>query len=260
MARQIDYVTLYVHVARKPDGTYEKRLQSISACVCDPDPATGKEIDRQPIVHSDPANYGLTFDGTKTLDQITADALSSVADKSGVALFTGRVLNRTTKEYLVGVDASVYSSSTWIINPNVTALASVPVKYWKITGDAVSEMSSSEKIAADSSLLPAVRGSKIAGLKLDLTDYVNKHYDSAQQSTINGLWNEANSKGWTNRKALCQQMMDWVATVMDHFYSKIDEVIAATSADAVNAVALSLTQFNATDPHVSIRTIKSTTN
>lgn len=39
MARQIEYVTLYVHLSRKADGTYEKRLQSVTTCICDPDPA-----------------------------------------------------------------------------------------------------------------------------------------------------------------------------------------------------------------------------
>jgi hypothetical protein len=37
----------------------------------------------------------------------------------------------------------------WLVNPDVSALADVPEKYWKVDGDAVVEMTDEEKIAKD---------------------------------------------------------------------------------------------------------------
>lgn len=59
------------------------------------------------------------------------------------------VLNRTTKEYLISVSTGFYSTASWIINPDMSAVVGVPSKYWKITGDVVSEMSQAEKDAVD---------------------------------------------------------------------------------------------------------------
>lgn len=63
------------------------------------------------------------------------------------------VLNRTTKLYLKSVHTPSYPTSDWIINPNLSAVVNVPSKYWKITGDIVSEMSQAEKNAVDYPIL-----------------------------------------------------------------------------------------------------------
>ena len=59
------------------------------------------------------------------------------------------VLNRTTKQYLKSVNTPDYPVSDWIVNPSVAPFLGVPTKYWKISGDAVSEMSALEKLVID---------------------------------------------------------------------------------------------------------------
>ena len=59
------------------------------------------------------------------------------------------VLNRTTKQYIRSVNTPDYPTEDWIINPDLTAVAGVANKYWKITGDVVSEMTSAEKDTSD---------------------------------------------------------------------------------------------------------------
>jgi hypothetical protein len=258
MARQIDYLNVYLHIARKEDGTYEKRIQAVATCVSDPNPASGKDVDKTPIVTGNP--FGITFDGTKTLAAFLDEALAAAADGSGVTLFSGSVINRTTYEYKVGVDSAAYDTGAWLRDPDVSALSAVQKKYWKVSGDTVVEMDSSEKATVDGSAIGGIKSGKIGGLKLQVTGYIGKHYDEGQQATINGLWNEANSNGWTNRQALCQQVMTWIDSVLTHFYAKVDEVLAATTAESVNAVTMDLAQFDASDPHVSMKVVKNTKN
>ena len=70
------------------------------------------------------------------------------------------VLNRTTKEYRTSVNTPDYPEVTWIINPDLSAVQSVPVKYWKIVGDTVTEMNQSEKDAVDAALFPGIKTSR----------------------------------------------------------------------------------------------------
>jgi hypothetical protein len=70
------------------------------------------------------------------------------------------VLHRTTKEFLGSVHTPDYPTGTWIVNPDLSSVSGVPIKYWKITGDAVSEMNQTEKDAVDATLANQVIGDK----------------------------------------------------------------------------------------------------
>lgn len=67
------------------------------------------------------------------------------------------VLHRTTKQYLESVHTPNHDEADWIINPDMSAVAGVPEKYWKITGDTVSEKDASEKATQDATDLPALK-------------------------------------------------------------------------------------------------------
>lgn len=60
------------------------------------------------------------------------------------------VVNRTTGQYLKSVNTPDYPEADWIINPDLSALAGVPGRYWKISGDRVLEMTRAERDAVDS--------------------------------------------------------------------------------------------------------------
>lgn len=78
---------------------------------------------------------------------------------ANVALFrTGE-----TPQYLVSVHTPLYSSDPdAIINPDVTALAAVPLHYWKRSGNSVLEMTVGEKAAVDSALASAALAARRA--------------------------------------------------------------------------------------------------
>lgn len=86
------------------------------------------------------------------------------------------VLNRTTKQYLRSVNTPDYPTAEWIINPDVSALAGVPVKYWKVSGDSVTEMTQAEKDAVD-----AAEGSaRVAAIKAELKARFDQEADNTK--------------------------------------------------------------------------------
>lgn len=64
------------------------------------------------------------------------------------------VLNKFTKEYRLSVNTPDYIGGDWLINPDLSAVAGIPTKYWKVVDDEVVEMSSEEKTVIDQLELP----------------------------------------------------------------------------------------------------------
>lgn len=60
-------------------------------------------------------------------------------------------LHRTTKQYLQSISPNDLPEleANYIYMPDLSAVEGVPNKYWKITGDVVSEMSQAEKDVVD---------------------------------------------------------------------------------------------------------------
>jgi len=59
------------------------------------------------------------------------------------------VLNRTTLQFKKSVNTPDYPTGDWVVNPDMSPVAGVAQKYWKLTGDIVSEMTQAEKDAVD---------------------------------------------------------------------------------------------------------------
>ena len=62
------------------------------------------------------------------------------------------VLNRWTKELRRSVNTPDFPPADWIENPDLSAVANVPWRYWKIVGDSVVEMTDAEKAIVDQPL------------------------------------------------------------------------------------------------------------
>ena len=88
-------------------------------------------------------------------------------------------LHRTTKQYLASVNTPDYPIETWIINPDLSAVAGVVVEYWKITGDVVTEMSSAEKDAAE---LPSVKNAKCAAIDTRTAELIDQGFSYSSKT------------------------------------------------------------------------------
>lgn len=64
------------------------------------------------------------------------------------------VLHRQTLELRRSVNTPDFPPEEWVINPDLSAVAGVLPRYWKLTGDVVSEMSPEEKAVVDAALAP----------------------------------------------------------------------------------------------------------
>lgn len=65
------------------------------------------------------------------------------------------VLNRTTKQLIVSANTPDYPTAQWIIEPDLSAVAGQPSRYWTITGDTVTLMNQSGRDAVDAAILSA---------------------------------------------------------------------------------------------------------
>jgi len=81
-------------------------------------------------------------------------------------------LNRNTLEHKRSVHSPDFDPTDWIINPNLLAVTGVPKKYWRISGDTVSEMTQVEKDAVDAGLLAAAKSARITQLQAEATEQI----------------------------------------------------------------------------------------
>lgn len=75
----------------------------------------------------------------------------------------GNYLHRTTKQYLQSHSPNDLPEplANYIEEPDLSAVAGAPSKYWTITGDVVTEMSQGEKDAVNAANLSAARDAAI---------------------------------------------------------------------------------------------------
>ena len=75
------------------------------------------------------------------------------------------VLNRTTFELRKSVNTPDFPVAEWVINPDLTAVLALPVRYWKIQpDDTVVARTAAERAVADTKALPGI----ITGLILSI--------------------------------------------------------------------------------------------
>lgn len=74
------------------------------------------------------------------------------------------VLNRETRQLILSANTPDYPPSEWIINPELSAVAGWPARYWKIDGNAVTLMTVEERNALDVADLNAARDGAVAAL------------------------------------------------------------------------------------------------
>ncbi len=113
-------------------------------------------------------------------------------------------------------------------------------------------------IVADAQNYPLaeIQAQKIGALKLEITGFLISRYPVPTQSSLNFLMNEASSKGWTNRVIKIQKGIDFLVQGLDEYYTRRDEVVAATTASGVQVVALDLVTLAAADPKLDLEAVK----
>jgi hypothetical protein len=167
----------------------------------------------------------------------------------------GDVLNRTTKEFLKSVNTPDYDPADWIVNPDLKDVSGVDSKYWVIEGDAVRSMDNAEKVT---NLLPAAMMQKYKALDADIAAYLGKHYDNEAKQSLLASWIEGVDKKYLNRIALIGSVWEWVQKSISVYKVAANAIFAATSFSELDAVTWDFSQFDASDPVVSVVTVQET--
>ncbi len=170
------------------------------------------------------------------------------------------VLQRTTKEQRFSVNTPDYSEVIWVINPDLSGVVGVPKKYWKITGDVVSEMNQSEKDAVDAVLLPGTKATRKDQLQIDADNLIeNQGYtDGIQRSLLAFYSKEKGARA--NKAKYLRDWNDWVEQVDTNVSDKQTLVNDATTIAAVNAITLDSGVLIAADPVVKLSTAINTSD
>jgi len=158
------------------------------------------------------------------------------------------VLNRITKELLNSVNTPDFPTGDWIVNPDLSAVAGQPVKYWKIVGDSIQFMNSGERDVVDAALLPAAKKLENKRASAAVANYLDTRYprelrDALTQPHLGSLT--------VPQVAAVAAYSIWLATVNDGFKSHLEAVGATATLAELEALTLSFAAFDGTDPNVS---------
>ena len=77
------------------------------------------------------------------------------------------VLNKSTLELRSSVNTPDYPESDWLINPDLSAVAGLDPRYWKIAKNAVAAMTAGERQAVDDALAADAKEALAAAAKED---------------------------------------------------------------------------------------------
>lgn len=98
------------------------------------------------------------------------------------------------------------------------------------------------------------RARRNAEMSLACKSYVTAHYDAERQASLNALLTEAVIMSYPNRIAYIGQALAWVKTCIGYYYAKEDELDAADSHEAVDAVTWDFAgEHDASDPQITLR-------
>jgi hypothetical protein len=149
-----------------------------------------------------------------------------------------------------------YSPSTWIINPDLSGLATIPEYYWKISGDNVVEMNGGEKNAVDATRLAAAKSTRKAYLAYRAATIIEERYNG-YENIYQTLYSDA-SKAKPKKSKEIQKWVDWVALISANISAKVTLVDQQTTVNSVNAIELDEATLLSQDPQVGITGIEST--
>ena len=166
------------------------------------------------------------------------------------------VLNKTTFELRRSVNAPDYSDSDWLKNPDIDALAGVDKRYWILDGSTVREMTTAEKNAR----LSDWKTEHLLALKVAVNEYGESRYSTNDEMRLKHAYNRAKTELLINRAAYCKQVLDWEDSLFSEYGTRVGIISNATTHDAVFAVSLDFSSFDATDPMVSVAGAKSIPN
>lgn len=99
------------------------------------------------------------------------------------------VLHKTTTpaDYRQSVHTPDYPEADWYINPDISAVAAVPTRYWTVGTNPVTEMNQAAKDAVDAAIVAAVKASSKAEATASIDGNGGYHLRAIANLTIDEI-------------------------------------------------------------------------
>jgi hypothetical protein len=153
------------------------------------------------------------------------------------------VLNRTSLELIESVNTPDYSTQDWVINPDLSPVSGVPVKYWKLAGDVLSEMSQAEKDTQDATDLPTLKQTRYAEIDARTDELIAAGFTYASKQFSLSLASQ-------NKMMGTHQVKDDPALTYPVEWNTIDDTDSYSIADAADLDAFYLQALGTVRAHL----------
>ena len=90
-------------------------------------------------------------------------------------------------------------------------------------------------------------------ISLEANGYIESSYPSFRRELFIALAEEARNSGLTNRVAYINQLLTWVKTVVAETISVEAAIESETDIDVIKGYSVDFTQFDATNPNITIK-------
>ncbi len=90
-------------------------------------------------------------------------------------------------------------------------------------------------------------------ISLEANGYIESSYPSFRRELFIALAEEARNSGLTNRVAYINQLLTWVKTVVAETISVETAIDSETDIDVIKGYSVDFTQFDATNPNITIK-------
>lgn len=135
--------------------------------------------------------------------------------------------------------------SSWYHNPDLSKVQGVPEKYWKDDGAGnIVEMIPGEKAVVDTELLDGAKNRALMQLSLDCNDYVETKYRPSKQVYLVMLYCRALQDKDVPKQDEIKLFVVWMESVYNYEDTKISEINACKTVEAVEAVTWDFSQFD----------------
>lgn len=161
------------------------------------------------------------------------------------------VIHRITGELLESVNTPDYSAEQWLVNPDLSAVADVPRKFWKVVGEAVVGMDDTEQLAVLTAEVTAAKVRRAEEITAQALAAFQARYPLWSQTLFLGIQVAAIAAGRVNQAIYCAQVTQFAGAALQAAAVAHAAIAAADSLEAVAAVTLSLEWLSA-DPQTSV--------
>ena len=139
-----------------------------------------------------------------------------------------------------------------VINPDLSSVLSLPMKFWKVDGTSVVGMSSGEQNTVDASLLPGIKADEKARLATTLTQFfASRGYDIDTRSNLQAMYTDG-VRLKPNKGKYVQSMIDWLHSADTELTTKQALIDAQTTIANAQAVTIDTATLASTDPLVTL--------